>query len=315
VQMQCAALAHLAEYAPQLPLPRVVPTVAGETWTFVPGPDGTPRLVWMLTWLPGTILAEARPRLPELLRDLGRVLGEMDGALLAFEHPRRTATSSGTCPAPSSSGPLSAAWPTRRGGLSSSACSRGTRPRSSRPFPPAEGHRARRRQRPQRGGRRFPCARSCRRRPPRLRRHAPRDPRGRAGSRGRVRAARAGGPARSGGRRRRRLPRGLPARGAGDRPSLAAHRGPSRGQRDELGGAGRRGGLRPLRHRERGPRLGGARADRPRAPALRALRAPRGVAASPPYRAARPSCRGSSGRRWRRSWTRTSVPRPASSST
>ncbi len=87
VELQCAALRRLAERAPQLPLPRVVPTLGGESWTFVPGPDGTPRLVWMLTWLPGTRLAEARPRRPELLRDLGRILGEMDEALLGFEHP------------------------------------------------------------------------------------------------------------------------------------------------------------------------------------------------------------------------------------
>jgi 4-aminobutyrate aminotransferase-like enzyme/Ser/Thr protein kinase RdoA (MazF antagonist) len=87
VEMQCAALGHLAERAPHLPLPRVVPTLGGESWTFVPGPDGTPRLAWMLTWLTGTPLAEARPRSPELLRGLGRLLGEMDQALLGFEHP------------------------------------------------------------------------------------------------------------------------------------------------------------------------------------------------------------------------------------
>jgi 4-aminobutyrate aminotransferase-like enzyme/Ser/Thr protein kinase RdoA (MazF antagonist) len=87
VELQCAALGHLAERAPHLPLPRVVPTLGGEAWTFVPGPGGTPRLVWMLSWLPGTTLAEARPRRPELLRELGRLLGEMDEALLDFEHP------------------------------------------------------------------------------------------------------------------------------------------------------------------------------------------------------------------------------------
>jgi 4-aminobutyrate aminotransferase-like enzyme/Ser/Thr protein kinase RdoA (MazF antagonist) len=87
VEMQCSALAHLAARAPRLPVQRVVPTVAGESWTFVPGPDGAPRLVWMLTWLPGTSLAEARPRRPELLRELGRLLGEMDDALAGFEHP------------------------------------------------------------------------------------------------------------------------------------------------------------------------------------------------------------------------------------
>ena len=35
----------------------------------------------------GTTLAEARPRSPELLAELGRILGEMDGALRDFDHP------------------------------------------------------------------------------------------------------------------------------------------------------------------------------------------------------------------------------------
>jgi 4-aminobutyrate aminotransferase-like enzyme/Ser/Thr protein kinase RdoA (MazF antagonist) len=87
VLLQCAALRHLEERAPHLPLPRVVPTAGGEAMALAPGPGGEVRLVWMLTWRPGTTLAEARPRGPELLRDLGRLLGEMDGALASFDHP------------------------------------------------------------------------------------------------------------------------------------------------------------------------------------------------------------------------------------
>jgi 4-aminobutyrate aminotransferase-like enzyme/Ser/Thr protein kinase RdoA (MazF antagonist) len=87
VELQCAALRHLVERTPLLPLPRVVPTLGGDSVTTVPGPDGTPRLLWMLTWLAGTPLADARPRSPELLAGLGRLLGEMDEALLDFEHP------------------------------------------------------------------------------------------------------------------------------------------------------------------------------------------------------------------------------------
>jgi 4-aminobutyrate aminotransferase-like enzyme/Ser/Thr protein kinase RdoA (MazF antagonist) len=87
VELQCAALRHLEARAPHLPLPRVVPTRAGEAVTAAPGPDGTQRLVWVLTWLAGTTLAEARPRTPELLASLGRLLAETDAALRDFEHP------------------------------------------------------------------------------------------------------------------------------------------------------------------------------------------------------------------------------------
>ena len=87
VELQCAALRHVEDRAPHLPLPRVVPTTAGEALTLAPGPDGTPRLVFVLTWLTGTTLAEAQPRPPELLASLGRLLGEMDAALRDFAHP------------------------------------------------------------------------------------------------------------------------------------------------------------------------------------------------------------------------------------
>jgi len=39
------------------------------------------RLVWLLTFVDGNVLAEVRPHTPELLGDLGRFLGEMDAAL------------------------------------------------------------------------------------------------------------------------------------------------------------------------------------------------------------------------------------------
>jgi 4-aminobutyrate aminotransferase-like enzyme/Ser/Thr protein kinase RdoA (MazF antagonist) len=87
VELQCAALRHLAQRVPHLPVPRVLPTKGGGLVSVVSGPDGAPRLLWALTWLQGTPLAEARPRLPELLHGLGRFLGEMDGALLDFDHP------------------------------------------------------------------------------------------------------------------------------------------------------------------------------------------------------------------------------------
>ncbi|HYN03510.1 MAG TPA: phosphotransferase, partial [Vicinamibacteria bacterium] len=87
VELQCAALRHLEDRAPHLPLPRVVPTSAGEAVTLAPGPDGSPRLVFVLTWLTGTTLAETSPRAPETLASLGRLLGEMDAALRDFAHP------------------------------------------------------------------------------------------------------------------------------------------------------------------------------------------------------------------------------------
>ncbi len=86
IDMQCRALQHLAQRAPHLTLPRVRPNRNGEAFAAITAVDGSQRLVWLLSYVPGTILAKARPHAPELLRSLGNFLGEMDAALADFTH-------------------------------------------------------------------------------------------------------------------------------------------------------------------------------------------------------------------------------------
>src|SRR5260370_9752668 len=87
IDLQCRALTHMAQRAPQLPLPRVTPNRGGELFASIAAADGSTRLVWLLSFLNGRVLAEVRPHSPELLGDLGRFLGEMDAALQSFAHP------------------------------------------------------------------------------------------------------------------------------------------------------------------------------------------------------------------------------------
>src|SRR5690348_13802915 len=87
VEMQCHALRHLAGRAPHLSLPRVCATPDGKAFAVATLSDGTKRLVWLLSYVPGTVLAKVNPHSPELLRSLGQFLGEMDAALLSFSHP------------------------------------------------------------------------------------------------------------------------------------------------------------------------------------------------------------------------------------
>jgi 4-aminobutyrate aminotransferase-like enzyme/Ser/Thr protein kinase RdoA (MazF antagonist) len=87
VDMQCRAFMHLAAKAPHLALPRVIPTNKDELYTRVTLEDETSRLVWMLTYLPGTTLADTKHHSPELLGSLGRLLAEIDLALRDFVHP------------------------------------------------------------------------------------------------------------------------------------------------------------------------------------------------------------------------------------
>ena len=87
VDLQARALLHLAARAPELTLPRVISDRAGESFSRCKLEDGSPRLVWLLTYLPGRTLAETKPHSPELLASLGEFLADMDRALLDFEHP------------------------------------------------------------------------------------------------------------------------------------------------------------------------------------------------------------------------------------
>jgi 4-aminobutyrate aminotransferase-like enzyme/Ser/Thr protein kinase RdoA (MazF antagonist) len=87
IDLQCRALTHLAQRAPQLSLPRVIPNRSGELFASIVAADGSVRLVWLLTFLHGKVLAEVRPHSPELVGAVGRFLGEMDGALQSFTHP------------------------------------------------------------------------------------------------------------------------------------------------------------------------------------------------------------------------------------
>ncbi len=86
LDLQIAALDHLAARAPDLALPRVCPTRAGARVAEVTA-GGQPRLAWMLTYLPGTLLVDANPHTPELLASLGELLGRLDAALSDFAHP------------------------------------------------------------------------------------------------------------------------------------------------------------------------------------------------------------------------------------
>jgi 4-aminobutyrate aminotransferase-like enzyme/Ser/Thr protein kinase RdoA (MazF antagonist) len=87
VEMQCQALQHLAHRAPNRSLPRVCPTPDADAFTVAALADGTKRLLWLLTYVPGTVLAKVNPHTGELLHSLGQFLGEMDAGLANFSHP------------------------------------------------------------------------------------------------------------------------------------------------------------------------------------------------------------------------------------
>ncbi|WP_187829738.1 phosphotransferase [Labrys sp. KNU-23] len=82
---QTEALLYIARGDADLPVPRVVRTQAGEAYFWLDEPGQLPRLVRVLTYLPGTPLAKLE-RGPALRRNLGAGLARLDLALQGFAH-------------------------------------------------------------------------------------------------------------------------------------------------------------------------------------------------------------------------------------
>ena len=61
LDLQCQALQHVAERAPGIVLPRVQLTPLGEAFTRVALRNGEERFIWLVSFLPGKVLAEVRP--------------------------------------------------------------------------------------------------------------------------------------------------------------------------------------------------------------------------------------------------------------
>lgn len=66
---------------------QVVPARDGLLLTAIQSPDGANHFVWMATYLDGVPLGHVRRHSPELMRDLGRAMGQLDAALEGFDHP------------------------------------------------------------------------------------------------------------------------------------------------------------------------------------------------------------------------------------
>ncbi len=87
VEMQCAALDHIRQRAPNVAVPQVIPTNSGAFYCQVSDPKGTKRQVWLQERMAGVCYAEFEPKSLDLIRQLGCQIGGMDAALVDFQHP------------------------------------------------------------------------------------------------------------------------------------------------------------------------------------------------------------------------------------
>ena len=87
LELQHAALAHLAQREPGLSLQRVVPALHGETVGEAESATGTLHLTRLLTYLPGHLWSEIGRHSMPLIESLGTTLGTIDRGLADFDAP------------------------------------------------------------------------------------------------------------------------------------------------------------------------------------------------------------------------------------
>ena len=89
LDLQNAALDHLATRFGEADWPSVCRTGKGESITLVDGHGGMQHLVRMLTFIDGRPLCEVKPHGPDLLKDLGAFLGRLTHAFADFSHEEK----------------------------------------------------------------------------------------------------------------------------------------------------------------------------------------------------------------------------------
>ncbi|MBT8378627.1 MAG: aminotransferase class III-fold pyridoxal phosphate-dependent enzyme [Ignavibacteria bacterium] len=87
VDMQNRTMGHIALNNKSIKAPRVCKTKQGEEIVQIKHENDLSYYARMLTFLPGTFLADIKNHLPDLLYDFGMMLGSMDKTLEDFYHP------------------------------------------------------------------------------------------------------------------------------------------------------------------------------------------------------------------------------------
>ena len=86
VGLQTAALRHIEQVDPGLPVMRALPTAAGEPWVEVPGPDGRSYPARLFTFLPGKVTPNTALT-TQAIWSFGQTTARLGRALRGFFHP------------------------------------------------------------------------------------------------------------------------------------------------------------------------------------------------------------------------------------
>lgn len=87
LEFQNALMQRLAEADLDLQTPQVVASVDGHEITLIEAPDGSQRLLRLLTWVEGRCFADVNPHTEPLMEAVGEMCGKLSRALDGFDHP------------------------------------------------------------------------------------------------------------------------------------------------------------------------------------------------------------------------------------
>ena len=87
VDFQVAALRHLERTSPDLPVPRVIASKAGNDREWIAAADGTRHMLRLLSWLPGAPVSQGAPLTVNLLRNVAAFQARLARGLRGFFHP------------------------------------------------------------------------------------------------------------------------------------------------------------------------------------------------------------------------------------
>ena len=86
VDMQVRALAHIRAAGVPVPVQTLIPTLSDESYQFIKDDTDSARLMWVLTYIDGTLYSQFSPHSSGLIQQLGKRLGHLHQALAGFDH-------------------------------------------------------------------------------------------------------------------------------------------------------------------------------------------------------------------------------------
>ena len=86
IDIQCAILLHLEKSKTEIQLPKVLRSNADNVFEIVEI-EGQQRILWVLHFVPGYLLAEFKPHTKNLMHSFGQSIAHLTNSLEGFEHP------------------------------------------------------------------------------------------------------------------------------------------------------------------------------------------------------------------------------------